>query len=107
MECAAVAQICKAFGKASRVSPNSNHRQPLPAAIELWWEFSFSVFLVLGPLARNEKRVRDETATGLPFLGLRALSDVMEGDANADFNAFTQSAADSLWPVVDHIITEF
>jgi adenosylhomocysteine nucleosidase len=25
-----------------------------------------------------------------PFLGLRALSDVMEGDANADFNAFTQ-----------------
>ena len=54
MECAAVAQACRAFGK--------------------------------------------------PFLGLRALSDTMEGDANADFNAFTNEAADNLWPIVAHII---
>lgn len=41
-----------------------------------------------------------------PFLGLRALSDNVEGDANADFNAFTQEAADNLWPIVDHIIAQ-
>ena len=41
---------------------------------------------------------------GVPFLGLRALSDLIEGDDNADFNAFTNEAADNLWPVVAHII---
>ena len=40
----------------------------------------------------------------LPFLGLRALSDNMEGDANEDFNAFCQQAADNLWPVVSHVV---
>ena len=40
----------------------------------------------------------------VPFLGLRALSDVLAGDANADFNAFTVQAADNLWPVVAHVI---
>ena len=57
MECAAVAQVCKAFDK--------------------------------------------------PFLGLRALSDVMQGDANDDFNAFTQTAADNLWPMVSSIIKHY
>ena len=41
---------------------------------------------------------------GLPFLGLRALSDTLEGDANADFNAFCQEAADNLYPVVSHVV---
>eukprot|EP00617_Octactis_speculum_P026619 CAMPEP_0185769202 /NCGR_PEP_ID=MMETSP1174-20130828/53435_1 /TAXON_ID=35687 /ORGANISM="Dictyocha speculum, Strain CCMP1381" /LENGTH=254 /DNA_ID=CAMNT_0028454185 /DNA_START=21 /DNA_END=785 /DNA_ORIENTATION=- len=40
----------------------------------------------------------------VPFLGLRALSDTMEGDANEDFNAFTQEAADNLWPMVAAVI---
>ena len=40
----------------------------------------------------------------LPFLGLRALSDTLEGDANADFNAFCQEAADNLYPVVSHVV---
>lgn len=39
-----------------------------------------------------------------PFLGLRALSDVLEGDANEDFNAFTTEAADNVWPIVAHVI---
>lgn len=40
-----------------------------------------------------------------PFLGLRALSDVLEGDANADFNQFTEHAADNVWFIVQHVIT--
>lgn len=40
-----------------------------------------------------------------PFLGLRALSDVLEGDANADFNAFTEEAADNVWPIVAQVIS--
>mmetsp|Transcript_69662 Transcript_69662/g.140183 ORF Transcript_69662/g.140183 Transcript_69662/m.140183 type:complete len:254 (-) Transcript_69662:252-1013(-) len=46
-------------------------------------------------------------AFGRPFLGLRALSDGLEGDANADFNAFTSEAADNLWPIVAHIIENY
>ena len=42
-----------------------------------------------------------------PFLGLRALSDVMKGDANDDFNAFTQFAADNLWPIVSSIVEHY
>jgi nucleoside phosphorylase len=44
---------------------------------------------------------------GKPFLGLRALSDNMAGDANADFNAFTSEAADNLWPIVAHILDKY
>ena len=40
---------------------------------------------------------------GVPFLGLRAISDTTTGDANEDFNAFCQEAADRLWPVVEHV----
>jgi len=43
----------------------------------------------------------------LPFLGLRALSDLVTGDANADFNAFTNEAADNLWPIVAHLIEKY
>jgi len=46
-------------------------------------------------------------AFGVPFLGLRALSDLTEGDANADFNAFTSEAADNLWPIVAHVLANF
>ena len=46
-------------------------------------------------------------AFATPFLGLRALSDTMEGDANADFNAFTNEAADNLFPVVQHIVENY
>ena len=41
---------------------------------------------------------------GVPFLGLRAISDTTEGDANDDFNAFCASAADGLWPIVDYVV---
>ena len=40
---------------------------------------------------------------GKPFLGLRAISDTTTGDANEDFGAFCQEAADRLWPVVEHV----
>ena len=41
----------------------------------------------------------------IPFLGLRALSDTMEGDASADFGQFCDEAADSLWPLLSHVLT--
>merc|ERR1719223_2731020 len=37
-------------------------------------------------------------AFGIPYLSLRALSDVLEGDANADFGNFCQQAADNVFP---------
>ncbi len=43
---------------------------------------------------------------GKPFLGLRAISDAVEGDANNDFNAFVQVAADNLWSIVDHVVSK-
>ena len=42
-------------------------------------------------------------AYGVPYLSLRALSDVVEGDANADFGAFCQQAADNVFPIVQHL----
>ena len=39
-----------------------------------------------------------------PYLSLRALSDVLKGDANADFNAFCQQAANNTFPLVSHIV---
>ena len=39
-----------------------------------------------------------------PYLSLRALSDVLKGDANADFNAFCQQAANNTVPLVSHIL---
>ena len=34
----------------------------------------------------------------------RALSDLLKGDANADFNAFCQQAANNTFPLVSHIV---
>lgn len=39
-----------------------------------------------------------------PYLSLRALSDLLKGDANADFNAFCQQAADNTFPLVSHMV---
>eukprot|EP00622_Pseudochattonella_farcimen_P004269 FR739627.1.p1 GENE.FR739627.1~~FR739627.1.p1 ORF type:complete len:212 (+),score=33.41 FR739627.1:55-636(+) len=43
----------------------------------------------------------------VPFLGLRAISDTITGDANADFGAFCQEAADNLWPIVESIVAQW
>eukprot|EP00002_Diphylleia_rotans_P037063 TRINITY_DN8242_c0_g1_i1.p1 TRINITY_DN8242_c0_g1~~TRINITY_DN8242_c0_g1_i1.p1 ORF type:complete len:244 (+),score=59.34 TRINITY_DN8242_c0_g1_i1:83-814(+) len=40
----------------------------------------------------------------IPFVLLRAISDTIEGNASDDFNAFAQTAADELWPIVDYIV---
>ena len=42
-------------------------------------------------------------AYGVPYVSLRALSDVLEGDANDDFGKFCQQAADNVFPIVKHI----
>ena len=39
----------------------------------------------------------------VPFLGLRAISDTLTGDANADFNEFTHQVADAMWPIVENV----
>ena len=39
-------------------------------------------------------------AYNVPYVSLRALSDLITGDANADFNAFCETAADNLFPMV-------
>ena len=39
--------------------------------------------------------------------GLGALSDVLEGDANEDFNAFCQQAADNVFPIVLHLCKNY
>jgi adenosylhomocysteine nucleosidase len=41
---------------------------------------------------------------GKPFLGLRAISDTLEGDANSDFNQFTQEAANNLWCILSYVV---
>ena len=43
-------------------------------------------------------------AYGLPYISLRALSDLVTGDANADFNEFCQQAADTTFPLVTHMV---
>lgn len=42
-------------------------------------------------------------AYAVPYLSLRALSDVTTGDANADFGEFCQQAADNVFPIVLHL----
>ena len=39
----------------------------------------------------------------MPYLSLRALSDVLSGDANEDFDQFCQQAADNVFPIVQHL----
>ena len=43
-------------------------------------------------------------AYSVPYLSLRALSDLATGDAAADFNAFCDAAADNLLPIVRHVV---
>ena len=46
-------------------------------------------------------------AYSVPYLSLRALSDVLEGDANEDFGKFCQQAADNVFPIVQHICKNY
>jgi adenosylhomocysteine nucleosidase len=41
---------------------------------------------------------------GVPYLSVRALSDLIEGDANDDFNAFCAQAADNVFPIIEHVV---
>merc|ERR1712146_234278 len=42
-------------------------------------------------------------AYNVPYLSLRALSDVTSGDANEDFGRFCQQAADNVFSIVQHV----
>lgn len=42
-------------------------------------------------------------AFNVPYLSLRALSDLVEGDANEDFGKFCQEAADNVFPIVQYL----
>ena len=42
-------------------------------------------------------------AYSVPYLSLRALSDVSTGDTNDDFARFCQQAADNVYPIVHHL----
>ena len=42
-------------------------------------------------------------AYDIPYVSIRALSDLIDGDANADFAAFCQQAADNVFPIVKHL----
>ena len=46
-------------------------------------------------------------AYATPYLSLRALSDVLDGDANEDFGLFCQQAADNVFPIVMHIAANY
>eukprot|EP00299_Pterocystis_sp_00344_P011181 c5166_g1_i2.p1 GENE.c5166_g1_i2~~c5166_g1_i2.p1 ORF type:complete len:183 (+),score=56.60 c5166_g1_i2:282-830(+) len=46
-------------------------------------------------------------AYSVPFLALRAISDTLTGDANSDFNAFCDQAADNVWPIVAYVVREY
>jgi len=46
-------------------------------------------------------------AFGVPYVSLRALSDVLEGDANEDFGQFCQVAADNVFPIVHYIAAHY
>ena len=42
-------------------------------------------------------------AYDVPYLSVRALSDVIEGDANEDFGAFCEQAATNTFPIIEQI----
>ena len=42
-----------------------------------------------------------------PYVSLRALSDLIEGDANEDFGKFCQQAADNVFPIVQYIAKNY
>merc|ERR1719231_390099 len=39
-----------------------------------------------------------------PYVSLRALSDVLDGDPNKDFGEFCQAAADNVFPIVKYVV---
>ena len=43
-------------------------------------------------------------AYGIPYLSLRAISDLITGDAAADFNSFCETAANNLFPIVSYVV---
>ena len=43
-------------------------------------------------------------AFDVPYVSLRALSDLVTGDANEDFGKFCQQAADNVFPIVRHLV---
>ena len=43
-------------------------------------------------------------AFDVPYISLRALSDLITGDANEDFGKFCQEAADNVFPIVKHLV---
>ena len=45
-------------------------------------------------------------AYDVPYVSLRALSDLITGDANADFGAFCDQAANNVYPIVAHLVRE-
>lgn len=92
MECAGVAQVYVFLKVPISVTVLPNLRL---SCVLLFHSFSF--FFSLGCL------VKVCHMNGVPFLGLRAISDTTEGNANSDFNAFCESAADGLWPIVEHV----
>jgi len=65
-----------------------------------------------GPLLGNPVAAEMENAGaaqickayGVPYLSIRALSDLVTGDASADFNAFCQTAADNTFPLLSHMV---
>ena len=46
-------------------------------------------------------------AYGVPYVSLRALSDLLTGDASADFNAFCEAAANHLVPIVRYVVQRY
>eukprot|EP00310_Coccolithus_braarudii_P020385 CAMPEP_0183355452 /NCGR_PEP_ID=MMETSP0164_2-20130417/40451_1 /TAXON_ID=221442 /ORGANISM="Coccolithus pelagicus ssp braarudi, Strain PLY182g" /LENGTH=251 /DNA_ID=CAMNT_0025528571 /DNA_START=14 /DNA_END=769 /DNA_ORIENTATION=+ len=46
-------------------------------------------------------------AYDVPYISLRALSDLSTGDACADFNAFCATVAGHLFPIVQHIVQHY
>ena len=69
---------------------------------------------VWGPLGSPEAAEMENAgvaqickAYDTPYLSLRALSDLVTGDANEDFGKFCQQAADNVFPIVQHICKNY
>uniref|UniRef100_A0A7S0JK76 Nucleoside phosphorylase domain-containing protein n=1 Tax=Calcidiscus leptoporus TaxID=127549 RepID=A0A7S0JK76_9EUKA len=46
-------------------------------------------------------------AYGVPYLSLRAISDLVTGDAAGDFNAFCATVASHVFPIVRHVVQHY
>lgn len=69
---------------------------------------------VWGPLGSPEAAEMENAgvaqickAYDTPYLSLRALSDLVTGDANEDFGKFCQQAADNVFPIVQHLCKNY